>query len=74
MSSGFTISFEVADGITLGNLLECRERLQSEIDQWTENPRSEDNPTGYWLHPEDVSGNIRTIEALNLIIKHFGKE
>jgi len=33
--------------------------------------KTEDNPDGYWLHPEDVSGNIRRIEALNLIINDF---
>ena len=74
MSSGLTISFEVADGITLGNLLECRDRLQSEINQWTENPRSEDNPTGYWLHPEDVGNNLKMIVHLNSVIKYFGGE
>ena len=28
-------------------------------------------PDGYWLHPEDVTGNMRRIEALNLIISDF---
>ena len=27
---------------------------------------------GRWLHPEDVAGNIRRIEALDLIIKDYG--
>lgn len=74
MSSGLTISFEVADGITLGNLMECRERLQEELDRWKENPRSEDNPTGYWLHPEDVGNNLKMIVHLNAVIKYFGGE
>jgi len=38
---------------------------------WKKNPRTEDNPDGQWLHPEDVTGNIMRIEALNLIIKDF---
>ena len=74
MSSGLTISFEVADGITIGNLMECRERLQEELDRWKENPRSEDNPTGYWLHPEDVGNNLKMILHLNAVIKYFGGE
>jgi hypothetical protein len=72
MSKGLEITFEVADGITLCNLIECRERLQEEIDRWTENPRSEDNPDGYWLHPEDVGNNLKMIVHLNAVIKYFG--
>ena len=44
---------------------------KQELINWRKNPRTDDNPTGYWLHPEDVVGNGAAINALNLIINHF---
>jgi hypothetical protein len=69
-----TLDGEAADRITVLTLIDYRSYLKKELKQWKKNPRTETNPDGYWLHPEDVSGNIQTIEALNLIIKHFGQE
>ena len=46
---------------------------KKELSDWKKNPRSETNPDGYWLHPEDVAGNTRLVEALNTVIKYFGK-
>ena len=69
-----TIPFEVADGITLANLIEARNYLKSELDQWNENPRTEDNPNGYWLHVEDIAKNYDLIRAMNLVIGYFGGE
>ena len=63
---------EIADGITVLNLINYRAYLKKELAQWKKNPKSDSNPDGYWLHPEDVAGNIKAIEALNLIIKQFG--
>ena len=65
---------EIADGITVLNLINYRAYLKKELAQWKKNPKSDSNPDGYWLHPEDVAGNIKAIEALNLIIKHFGEQ
>jgi hypothetical protein len=62
----------VADGITLCNLKNCRAYLKKELAQWQKNPRSDTNPNGYWLHPEDVVGNMQTIAALDVIIDYFG--
>ena len=62
---------EAANRITLLNLKEYRGYLKKELSDWKKNPRSEDNPTGYWLHPEDVVNNARVIEALNLVIKQY---
>ena len=62
---------EIADGIALAVLKDQRAYLKKELAQWKKNPKTEDNPDGHWLHPDDVSGNIRRIEALNLIIKDF---
>ena len=67
-----TLDGETADRITLLNLKEYRSYLKSELAAWRKNPRTEDNPDGVWLHPEDVAGNTVAINALNLIIKHFG--
>ena len=68
-----TLDGDTADRITVLNLKEYREYLKKELAEWKKNPKSDSNPDGYWLHPEDVSGNLRTIEALNLVIKHFGE-
>lgn len=65
------IDGETADRITSLNLKDYRAHLKKELAQWKKNPRTESNPNGHWLHPDDVVGNIRAIEALDLIIKHF---
>jgi hypothetical protein len=65
------IDGETADRITSMNLKDYRAYLKKELREWKKNPKSDANPKGYWLHPEDVSGNIRRIEALNLIIGDF---
>ena len=65
------IDGETADRITSMNLKDYRAYLKKELAQWKKNPKTEDNPNGHWLHPEDVSGNIQTIAALDLIISHF---
>lgn len=60
-----TLDGEAADRITVLNLKECRSYLQKELRQFKK---------GEYLHPEDVAGNIKTIEALTLVIKYFGEE
>jgi len=65
------IDGETADRITSLNLKDYRAYLKKELKMWKKNPKTDSNPDGYWLHPEDVAGNIRTIEALDLIISHF---
>jgi len=71
MVKELTIPFEVADGITKANLIESRRYLQSELDQWEANPRDDNNPTGYWLHPEDVVLNKKLIKAMDLLINNY---
>ena len=68
-----TLDGEAADRITVLNLMECRSYLKKELSEWKKNPRSETNPDGCWLHPEDVAGNILLVEAMNTVIKYFGK-
>jgi hypothetical protein len=65
------IDGETADRITSMNLKDYRAYLKKEIKQWKKNPKSDSNPTGYWMHPEDVGINMQTIAALDLIISHF---
>jgi hypothetical protein len=65
------IDGETADRITSLNLKDYRANLKSELAKWKKNPKTEGNPNGYWLHPDDVVGNMRRIEALNLIINDF---
>jgi len=65
------IDGETADRITSMNLKDYRAYLKKELKDWKKNPKTESNPDGHWLHPDDVVGNMRTIEALDLIISHF---
>jgi len=74
MSRKIELDSEAADRITVLNLQDYRAYLKKELAQWKKNPKTETNPDGYWLHPEDVAGNIRAIEALSLVIKHFGEK
>jgi hypothetical protein len=66
-----TLDGETADRITLLNLKEWRSYYKKELTEWRKNPRSEDNPNGVWMHPDDVVLNTRTIDALNLLIKQM---
>ena len=67
-----TLDGEAADRITVLSLKEQRSYLKKELSEWKKNPRTDDNPSGYWLHPEDVSGNEIMIHHLDAVIKHFG--
>ena len=72
--SNMTIPYEVADGITKASLIDGRNYLQSELDQWHANPKTEDNPDGYWIHTEDIAKNYELIRAMNLLINYYGGE
>jgi hypothetical protein len=67
-----TLDGEAADRITVLNLKEQRAYLKKELSEWKKNPRTDTNPDGYWLHPEDVELNTRMIESLNTVIKYYG--
>jgi hypothetical protein len=58
-----TLDVEAADRITVLNLKQYRSYLAKELKQFKK---------GEWLHPEDVAGNIKAIQALDLVIHHFG--
>jgi hypothetical protein len=66
------LSAEVADGITLSNLKEQRECLADGLQKWKDNPKTDSNPNGYWMHPEDVLGDAVIIKALDTVISYYG--
>jgi len=66
------LSAEVADGITLSNLKEHREYLANGLQKWKDNPKTDSNPNGYWMHPEDVLGDAVIIKALDTVISYYG--
>jgi hypothetical protein len=63
MSKKLEIDFETADRITVLALKEQRKYLKKEL---------ADFKKGEYLHPEDVVNNTRVIQALDLVIKHYG--
>ena len=69
-----TLDMETANNITRLTLTDYRDYLQSEIDQWEANPKDDDNPDGYWLHPQDYARNFKTVKRINKILDDFGGE
>lgn len=67
-----TLDGEAADKITLLTLKEHRAYLKKELAEWKKNPKSDDNPNGVWMHPEDVVLNAQLISSLSVVIKWFG--
>jgi hypothetical protein len=71
---GLEIDMETANNITRLTLTDYRNYLQSENDRWEANPKDEDNPDGYWLHPEDYARNFKTVRRVNKVLEDFGGE
>lgn len=63
MSSGLMLDYDIADKITLLSLQDHLKCLRKELEDYKE---------GKWLHPEDVTGNIKLIAALELLIPYYG--
>ena len=63
MSKKLEIDFETADRIAVITMKEQRKYLKKEL---------ADFKKGEYLHPEDVVNNTRMIQALDVVIKHFG--
>jgi hypothetical protein len=63
MSKRIEIDSETADRIALVTLKEQRQYLKKELAQFKK---------GEYLHPEDVVLNTRLVQALDLVIKHYG--
>lgn len=62
MSKKLEIDGDVADRITVLNLIDYRKYLKDELKAYRK---------GAYLHQEDVVGNQKRIEALTLIIGDF---
>jgi hypothetical protein len=71
---GLELDMETANNITRLTLTDYRDYLQSENDRWEANPKDEDNPDGYWLHPEDYYRNFKTVRRINKLLEDFGGE
>jgi len=71
---GLQLDMETANNITRLTLTDYRDYLQSENDRWEANPKDDDNPNGYWLHPEDYARNFKTVKRINKVLEDFGGE
>lgn len=67
-----TLDGDTADAITLLNLKEARAYLKKELAEWKKNPKTESNPGGVWMHPDDVVENQHLIQSFNVLIKYYG--
>lgn len=74
MNNQITLDGDTADRITVLTLKEQRSYLKKELAAWKKNPRTEDNPSGVWLHPDDVVKNTLMIKVLTQTINYFGGE
>ncbi len=63
MSKKLEIDVETADRIAVITLKEQRKYLKKEL---------ADFKKGEYLHPDDVVNNTRLVQALDVVIKHFG--
>lgn len=71
-AQGLVISWETADKIVVDSLKNQRDYLKSELRQWRKNPKTDANPGGYWLHPEDVGKNEIMIHHMDAMIAYYG--
>ena len=72
VANGFVLPLDIVDQICLASLKDHRSYLKSELKNWRKNPKTDDNPTGYWMHPEDVVGNEILIKQMDALIKFYG--
>lgn len=70
-AQGLVISWETADKIVVDSLKNQRDYLKSELRQWRKNPKTDANPGGYWLHPEDASKNEIMIHHMDAMIAYY---
>jgi hypothetical protein len=68
-----TLDGDTADRITVLTLKEQRSYLKKELSEWKKNPRTEANPDGVWMHPEDVGKNQILIHHLDAVLAYFGE-
>lgn len=69
MNTGLHIDYEVADRITLLNLVECYDTLEAEVQEMNEMNSNVELP----VHRlEDLVYNVQMMAHLKAVIKHFG--
>lgn len=61
-SEAITIDYETADRITYANLVDHRDMLKEQLENWME---------GGYMHSDDVVSNKERMDALNVLIKYF---
>lgn len=66
-----TLDGDTADHITLLTLKEQRDYLKKALKEWKKNPKTDTNPGGVWMHPEDVVRSTQMIEALTTVIGYY---
>lgn len=71
---GLQLDMETANNITRLTLTDYRDYCISENEKWEANPKDEDNPDGYWLHPEDYARNFKTVKRIDKVLEDFGGE
>ena len=65
MLTGLQIDFETANRITAATLKDYLNNIQQELDE---------HANGRWLHPDDVTSNLRRVEIISEILKDFTYE
>ena len=71
MTKKIKIDHETADRITVATLKNYRANLKKELKKYWKNPKTDLNPNGHWMHPEDIARNRQRIDALDLIISDY---
>jgi hypothetical protein len=67
MTKGLELDFDVADKITLLNLLDGYKYLKESTDKHLANPKE------VWMHPEDLSNNLtKYMPAFEILIDYYG--
>ena len=69
------LDMETAQNITRLTLTDYRDGMQDELDKWNADPHDdEENPDGYWMHPDDVVHAGKQIKRINKVLHDFGGE
>lgn len=68
------LDMDTCNNITRLTLTDYRDMLQDELDKWNADPHDEENPDGYWMHPDDVVHAAKQIKRINKVLKDFGGE
>ena len=69
MPNHLSIHYEVADAITLANLIEARNYLLTELENHLEG-----SVYGAFLHKEDVRKNKKLVKYMTKLIEYYGGE